>query len=64
MAHVTQKFMIVEPKKPSVLFKLPKDFKYPMTNGFYLNRKCAEKYLKEDDLDNVKGIKVTVRIIK
>jgi hypothetical protein len=60
--HATQKLVVKSTHKPSVKFELPEGEKYPMTNGFYLNREFAEKLLKTKDLDKVKTIEVTVRI--
>ncbi len=64
MAHATQKFTVKKSThKGCVRFELPKDTKYPITNSMYFNRECAEKLLKCEDLDAVKGIEVTVRLI-
>ena len=64
MPHASQKFMRPDPKKPSVLYKPAENEEFPMTNGFYLNREFAAKYLKTKNLDKVKGVEVTVRILE
>jgi hypothetical protein len=64
MAHATQKFTVKKSThKGCVRFELSKDTKHPMTNSMYLNREFADKELKCDDLDDVKGIEITVRIL-
>jgi hypothetical protein len=62
MAHATQKLKLKSTHKPSVKFEGSKSEKYPMTNGFYLNREFAEKMLHCKDLDDVSEIEITIRI--
>ena len=61
--HASQTFTNPDPKKPSVLFKPAENEEHPLTNGFYLNREFAARKLKEKNLDKVKGVEITVRLI-
>jgi hypothetical protein len=65
MAHASQKLKLKSTHSPSVKFEPSSKEKYPITNGFYLNRGFAEHTaLKCDDLDDVLEIEITVRITK
>ena len=63
MAHAMQKLTLKSTHKPSVKFEPAEGESYPVTNGFYLNREFAEKKLGCKNLDKVKAVELTVRII-
>jgi hypothetical protein len=59
----TQTLPLKSTHKPSVKFEPEDDEKYPITNGFYLNREFAEKKLGVKNLDKAKAVEVTVRVV-
>lgn len=64
MSHANQTFTEKDEKKHSVLFKMDEDEKDPLFTSCYLMRNGALKKLGVKKLEDVKGIEVTVRIIK
>jgi hypothetical protein len=62
MPHATQKLKQKSTHSPSVQFRASSKEKYPMTNGFYINREWAANKLHIKDLDDVTEIEVTIRI--
>lgn len=63
MPHAMQKLLLKSTHKPSVKFEPEDGEKYPVTNGFYLNREFAAKKLGVKDLDKAKAVEITVRVI-
>jgi hypothetical protein len=60
----TQTLERPEAKKHSVLFHEQSSDKDPLFKGLYLMRDAAKKLLDVENLDEVKGIKITVEVIR
>lgn len=63
MSHATQKFTNMDPKRHSVRFNADEDEENPLFSTIYINKEAAKKVLGVS-LEKVKGVEVTVRIIK
>jgi hypothetical protein len=65
MSHATQQFTgDRDEKKHSVLFKMDEDEKDPLFTSVYFMRKAALNKFGVKKLQDIKGIEVTVRILK
>jgi hypothetical protein len=63
MAHAKIVLKNPDPKKHSVKFDVEEGTKTPLITSIYIMREAAKKYLGVKDLDAVKAVEITVRIV-
>jgi hypothetical protein len=64
MKEVKQILKYPEPKKHSVQFNKAESEKTPLVTSLYLMREAAAKLLGVKDLDSVRKIEITIRILE